>query len=445
MTISQYLIQTCIFQFFFLIIYDVLHKKDTFFNINRSYLLATPILSFILPFIKLPAFKTATSQVYVSQLERVLLSSSEGFLALSPEKEQNPINWLLILYFIGLAVSFLVLILKLHKLKIIRAFSLETIRQGVKITLLPNSKQAFSFLNTIYLGDALNESEKKNILMHEVVHVAQKHSIDQLWFEILKTIFWWNPIIYLFQSRITIVHEYIADAIVVHKISKKKYIQQLLNATFQTQEITFVNQFFNQSLIKKRILMLQKTQSKTYAKLKYLCILPFLAGMLIYTSCNASETEKEATQIEKESQPIATSDAITKAHNEGKPTCPNQQGKYDRNLDNFLKLTSGQNAEVIVNIISEETSKSVRVVHLKRDQTRYVRNIPEGKYEIHIAYGEGYSEKTEGGRCIAFFKNEKFTETGGQTLDFYTIKTDQGRNVPSYNLVLDVRDEDIGK
>src|SRR5690606_6411529 len=46
-----------------------------------------------------------------------------------------------------------------------------------------------------------------------------------------------------------------------------------------------VNQFFHKSLIKKRILMIQKNRSKAVWQLKYVLLLPLVLGMLFYTSC----------------------------------------------------------------------------------------------------------------------------------------------------------------
>src|SRR5690606_21557769 len=68
----------------------------------------------------------------------------------------------------------------------------------------------------------------------------------------------------------------------------------LLSQTFQTQNISFVNQFFKGSLIKMRISMMQKNRSKAIWHVKYVLLLPLLLGMLVYTSC---ENER-ATTIE---------------------------------------------------------------------------------------------------------------------------------------------------
>src|SRR5699024_940473 len=107
------------------------------------------------------------------------------------------------------------------------------------LAMLPNTDTAFSFGNTVYLGQELEDKAKEVILKHEKVHVAQKHSLDLILFQLLRIVFWWNPILYLFQNRLQAVHEYIADAEVLQTITKKEYYQSLLSQVFKTNDFSF--------------------------------------------------------------------------------------------------------------------------------------------------------------------------------------------------------------
>ena len=69
---------------------------------------------------------------------------------------------------------------------------------------------------------------------------------------------WFNPMIYFYQKRITLVHEYISDAIVAKSETKETYMNNLLSNFFQVENISFVNQFYKQTFIKKRIIMMTK-------------------------------------------------------------------------------------------------------------------------------------------------------------------------------------------
>ncbi|MFD2563121.1 M56 family metallopeptidase [Aquimarina rubra] len=439
----HYLLQILIFQLLFLLIYDIFHKKDTFFNWNRLYLLVVPFLSLILPFIEIDFLSSSSTLSYVSNIERTIVASTENILfnqtEVAAKNTSKPINWWIVIYLTGIVLSLVHLILKFHKLHILKNVSNITRAFDKRIVILPNSSHAFSFWNTIFLGDSLSEEEKKNIISHELVHVHQKHTIDQIGIEILKILLWWNPLIYIYQARITLLHEYIADSITISKVNQRNYIEQLLNAAFQTEKITFINQFFNQSLIKKRILMLQKSQSKSIAKFKYLLLIPVITGILTYTSCkDTDQTQSNQTSTGLEDESLSKEDnSITIKQ----PKCLIQGSSHDFTLDNYLKLKNGKESDIIAKLVSLENNEVVRTVLLPKSQTYFVRNIPEGIYRVDVIYGEGYTEKETDGSCTGYFKKELISETGEDILDYNVIINDKGKNVPSYSLAMDLLPE----
>src|SRR5690606_30429911 len=79
---------------------------------------------------------------------------------------------------------------------------------------------------------------------------------------------------------------------------------------FNTQNISFINQFFNHSLIKKRITMLQKTKSKSIAKFKYFLMVPLMLGMLTIVACSEDKSPgvEEISQIEEKALFIQIND-----------------------------------------------------------------------------------------------------------------------------------------
>ncbi len=438
----QQILHIIIFQMLFLATYDLLHKKDTFFSLNRLYLLFTSALSLFLPFIKIESIRENIPNEYIINLPTVFIGQpipSETFLEslslLYISAKNDDIPWGIVLYSLGVIVMFIVFIRKIIAIKTLKKNVPYTYNYNYKTYTLPNSKNAFSFLNNMYLGDQLTDLEKEQITMHEIVHLREKHSYDLLWFEFLKIFFWFNPLIYVYQSRIHIVHEFIADAKSIKIIGKKKYYEQLLNTVFGTEKIKFINQFFNYSLIKKRILMLQKNKSKNISKLKYLLIVPLLIGILIYTSCNETSKSEIISEIDNFENKKVKNNLLTISSEE--PECPNKNSEYDKNLENFIEITSGENSKIIIDVISLKTSKSVRTIYLTENKVYKIKNIPEDKYNLHIIYGENYVEKIVDGICKAYFKNESMSEISKEVIDMHTIKTKKGVNVPSYRLSLD--------
>src|SRR5690554_2051283 len=291
------ILQILVFQFLFLAVYDLFLKKETFFNLNRAYLLLTPIMSIVLPFVSLDFLQENIPQEYVVQLPAVILGNTAS------EAGSNATSWLSTLnslWVIGISAASFIFSLKLLKIFKLRVSGKKENVKGRRLILLPKTDLAFSFFNTIYLGETVSEENKASIIAHEKVHIQQKHSLDLLYFELLRIVFWFNPLVYMFQNRIATLHEYIADSEITRDKDKKQYYQNLLSEVFQTEQISFVNTFFKQSLIKKRIIMLQKSKSQKGAQVKYLLLLPIIFSMLFYTAC--SDNPKVDTDQQSEAE-----------------------------------------------------------------------------------------------------------------------------------------------
>lgn len=287
----QYILESIAFQLLFLVIYDFFLKRETFFQWNRVYLLGTYALSMLLPWIKIEALKNRLPQQfngYSEFLWNLKQPETEGIVANAPSFDWT---WQEMLLYGGMMVATLILGHKLWQLyqlkrngKVIRYADFTQI-------VIANSTLAFSFFKSIFLGDKVVQRKHDTIIAHELVHIQQGHTWDLLFFELMRIIGWFNPLVYVYQNRTAELHEFIADAQVA-KVHKTEHYQQLLSQVFQTEHISFINQFFTNSLIKKRIVMLQKTKSKKVWQLKYVLLVPMVLGMLIYNSC---EMDKMAT------------------------------------------------------------------------------------------------------------------------------------------------------
>jgi len=259
-------------------------------------LLSTPIVSFLLPLVQIPSFQKAIPQEYVTYLPEIILSPER---VIQEASWYQSVNYLDVFFLVGVVLFSILFATKLVKIiKLIRAYKLRK-KEGFTLVLIPKQSKAFSFFNYIFLGEEIPDTQKEQIIAHELVHSKQKHSFDLLLFELLKIMMWFNPMIYSYQKRITLVHEYISDAVSTKSEPKDEYINQLLSNFFQVENIAFINQFYKQTLIKKRIIMMKKKQSKKMNQLKYLVLIPVLLSMLFYTSCSSSrQVTKTAKAIE---------------------------------------------------------------------------------------------------------------------------------------------------
>ncbi|MDA7716987.1 SH3 domain-containing protein [bacterium] len=124
------------------------------------------------------------------------------------------------------------------------------------------------------------------------------------------------------------------------------------------------------------------------------------------------------------------------------PTSFNFKGKFDYKLDNYLKIKVGKNTEVVVKMYkmgkTEADDELVRVTYINSNTTQFIRNVPEGEYYLKIAYGIDWRETIIDGKKFGTFTKNALYEKSMQVLNFNTVKTSKGINVPSYNLALDL-------
>ncbi|WP_224487714.1 M56 family metallopeptidase [Robertkochia flava] len=292
----RYLIIMLTCQVVFLLVYDQFLKKETFFNWNRIYLLLTPLVSLLVPFIKLEALKTTAPEPLSNAFPVIFLEPTPAVVeaaAVSSGWELTPWQWVALS---GSLVAMLFFIYKLGLLFRLRYHAtIRRFREYLQVE-VEQGEMAFSFFRQIFLGRKVLERKHDHIIEHELVHIREGHTWDLMYFELLRILFWFNPLVYVYQARITELHEYIADAQMAGSHKKETY-QYLLEEVFQTQKISFINSFFNHSLIKKRIVMLHQNRSKTIRKFKYLLMLPLLLGMLIYTSCEQEVNNQEGSEL----------------------------------------------------------------------------------------------------------------------------------------------------
>lgn len=300
----QYLLQTLVFQLVFLLVYEVFLKKETFYNLNRIYLLITPLLSLIIPFVQFDFIRDSVQKSDIIKLQEVVVGATNELI----KTDVNYFNLLSVLETGGFMALgwFLYKLIKIYRL--IRQHKQQK-RAGYIEVQLTENESAFSFFRYIFLGKNINDFNKEQIIRHEMVHVTQKHTFDLLFFECLRILFWFNPLVYVFQQKIGELHEFIAD----RQTSKSNRIEQyefLLQQVFHTEKFSFVNQFFKQSLIKKRIIMLNKNHSAGVKRIKFALLVPTILAMLFYVSCQEKKQSLNE-QIKSLEQTIQSKDSIS--------------------------------------------------------------------------------------------------------------------------------------
>ncbi|WP_411894723.1 M56 family metallopeptidase [Winogradskyella sp. A2] len=288
----EYLLKATIVLAVFYVCYFFFLRKETFFNHNRWYLLGGLLISLLLPLIIIPIHVTVEPQTVSQQL--YTFSENAPLLNKVQKESFNWMNLLLGVYAIGLVIFLVHFMFQFGSLIWLLLTNPKN-KDGIYTYVIVNNKiSPFSFFKWIvYNPKSFNQTELQLMLTHEKVHANQLHSIDILFAQLACSIFWFNPIVWLYRRDVRQNLEYIADFEThLESANTKEYQHLLLKTSIADQQISLSNNFYN-SLIKERIVMLQKSRSNGKKQWRYFLILPILAGLLMSMNTETIYIESE--------------------------------------------------------------------------------------------------------------------------------------------------------
>ncbi|WP_052752930.1 M56 family metallopeptidase [Kordia zhangzhouensis] len=294
----------------FLGLYFFFLRKETFFSENRFFLLGGILVSLILPFlviikyVEIPVIANTTNELFFI---------TETTIA--PEKAS--ISWWPIIgytYLLGFFVCSFKFIIELFSLlKLLKTTKISKKCNQFIYVETSTAFTPFSFFNYIvYNPDLYTHTELEAILKHEQAHSRQLHSLDVFIAKLYCIFMWFNPLAWVYKKFISQNLEFLADrAAIQQSISKKEYQLTLLKVSGNSYCPALTNNFYN-SLIKKRIVMLQKTQSTQFNRWKQALILPLLVAFVLMfnTQVIAKETSSPVSTTEFISTEKAIGDLV---------------------------------------------------------------------------------------------------------------------------------------
>lgn len=255
-------------------------------------------------------------------------------------------------------------------------YSNETIKdQGFTFVILEGKMQTFSFFHYIFISESIYKNSKisEGIISHEKVHAIQKHSIDILLAELLIIIQWINPISYLLKRSIRENHEFLADKGVLLEFSDLENYKLLLLQNSNLLTINSITHNFSYSLLKKRINMMTRKNSKVKLVLGAI-ILPIAFGITIL-ACSSPQKDEALTEeittekvTSEQAQKVTEETVFTVV--ETMPEFPGGKKALYKFLGDNIKYPAkakedGIQGQVFVNFIIE-TNGSVTNVNILR-------------------------------------------------------------------------------
>ena len=304
---ETYILKSTVFLGIFLGAYYLLLSREKMHRFNRFYLISSLVFSLVLPFVVIPVYVAAEAQP-VPQLPVETMQMITTLPVAPPEAP--PINYWAYAAVIGyaviatlLAIRFLINILRFYRVKRQNTVS---DYQGATLVLMDEEVLPHTFLNTIFINK--NEYERRliepELLTHELAHVRQKHTLDVLFVELLKTVFWFNPLLYLYKKAIQTNHEFLADEAVLSQHDNIPTYQLLLLDKATPPLAYALASSINFSTTKKRFTMMTKTTSKTRRTLLQALMLPVV---VITTTLLCHEVIAQEPKVAEKTQQRTTS------------------------------------------------------------------------------------------------------------------------------------------
>jgi len=277
--------------------YHLTLRKEPYFHFNRRFLSLAPWLAVVLPLLPLHSLGLGSwllspAPDMVVAAPAVVLSAAPTLSAVAPQvlpAESTPCPWLLMLYVAGVLwwlgrLGWQLTTLRRTTRRLLREeeFAYTLVLTGGK---LPIS----SFGEYVFWDETadLSPAEAQQVLHHELAHVQQGHTREQLHLEVLRAVLWFNPFVHLLPRALRLTHEYLADAAVVATTptaeASTNYSALLARLTLRQlyAELPLVHSFASSQTL-SRIAMLQARSARSW---KRWLVLPLGAGLLVIMAC----------------------------------------------------------------------------------------------------------------------------------------------------------------
>jgi beta-lactamase regulating signal transducer with metallopeptidase domain len=337
-----YIINVAVILLACLAFYKLLLRRETFYKVNRYMLILCLGISFALPLLQVPEQFSLRKVEVVNRQSAIVngeltknnqsqkvdtkqpgtINQSKGTPSEQPatstvqkdtpasDKGNNLarsssakfsfaqfMNWLFWIYWFGVIVFAASFIFQLVLL-LWRAYRNPVIIDGpYRIVEVTGDKAPCSFGNNIFINPEKYEWETYNqILLHEKIHIRERHTVDIVIAELLLIFQWFNPFAWIYRREIESNLEFLTDDQLMQKekVNKQSYQLSLVKVSAPHLPLSLTTNY-NQSILKKRIAMMNTKRSNLHTAWKYFFLLPvfaFLACLLNEPMAYGQESQK---------------------------------------------------------------------------------------------------------------------------------------------------------
>lgn len=306
---TAFIIKSGICMVLFFGLYWFLLRKEKLFIFNRYFLIFSILFSLTVPFIsfslnlgqntsgiltiinKPTGLPSVQNEIALNSQKTIISGNSESVSTAHPAaikiRTMNSQRVLLIIYLSGFGLMIIRFCRNIFLVNKLYRRSEKIDHQWYKIALLEHPLNPFSFLRIVFINkeDYLENRIASNVLRHELEHVRQSHSHDIIFFELLHIVFWFNPVLFLYERAARINHEYLADEAVIRSFSDMRtYSNELINFIKLRATVPFTSGF-SPSMIKLRLMMMNTNTTRWHKHIRMISTL--FASVLLMSILSA--------------------------------------------------------------------------------------------------------------------------------------------------------------
>ena len=259
-------------------------ERRTAFLHCRLYLIGAMMLAALIPALSIPVW---TGETLYMAADPVAAAAPAAADAGTPSL---PVAVTLFLYALGVLLSFGAMIAQIVRIRRLRHGARTIRRADCDIVLTQADISSFSFFRTVYLHDAIPESDMAAVVAHELSHIRHRHSAERIVMECVKALLWWNPFVRIAARRLAEVEEYEADRdVLTQGYDPSEYIATIFKTQFGYSPD--IANGLRDSLTKKRFQMMTKHSGDSRALLRLAGSIPVVLLLLACFSFTSQATE----------------------------------------------------------------------------------------------------------------------------------------------------------
>lgn len=255
----------------FLALYRLLIQRKAGYTFCRRYLVVTLILAAVIPAFDVPVYveREAPAEAVQPAPEEAVQTSqtirnsqaAQEIVPSAPASDRNVVapsfrmNWnalVIAVYLAGLLFSLALMLRSYITIARLKRGSRLSREDGYELAQNDDVESPFSFGKTIFMGRVSSDSERRQILSHEMSHIGHHHTQEKLLMSAIRSCLWFNPFAWLQERHLEEVQEWQADAdVLAHGFNVDDYRNTILKTLLGVNPA--VTSGLNGSFTKKRM------------------------------------------------------------------------------------------------------------------------------------------------------------------------------------------------